>query len=813
MYRKRISILMVLCILIFAFTCVVLTRYLKNESDIQDMNSNNVSELDATVIQRAFAAKMLALLYYSHEEIAGMPETVKYSDLTADNWYSKYFYALEGLGLIWGEDTCRPQDNLTCREAESIYNYFLKNIYGYDDTISQPVTGQSEEVTAPALKLSDDYISADLWMQLYDSLRSMDRARDMKQERVFLMALVEDENDTWRLVTDKGKYYFDGYAMDAYTNTSIDILTDGQEIIYIYGQTEGATDLNSVLITAYNKENVTIFYNDTVAELTLSDEMSANYADIVTPVISDITIDKGIITNMSVYTETINDKVLAVTDSYIDLEEHGRLSYADNYHVYDMRAEPASASYEDISVGYQTSDVVLASAGEVKALLIKNVVNPDTIRVAIMTNGHKSLYHSKFSVTSDAGFIVTNSTNSYEYKAGETFTVNKSDDMLVNSRIYIRPVVGGLLSINSIKRSYGVPAYRGSIELALYEQGIVIINELPVEQYLYSVVPSEMPSEYGIEPLKAQAVCARGYAYMQINNCKLGNIGAHVDDSTSYQVYNNTRETKNSVNAVDATAGQVLQYDGKTISPYYFSTSCGMTADCSDVWIGMKQVEYLSGQLQDVDIGSEDISTESASNLSKEKDVREFLDNPPCETFDTEFAWYRWSVSLYPSDIRESLEKSIKARYKANPQFILTKNSDGKYVSKKIDSVGDIKSVKVTKRAKSGIITELLIKGSERTIKVISEYNIRLLLASTDMRISRNDDSTVDGLAILPSAFFYIDTDTSSGQNVYVLKGGGYGHGVGMSQNGAKAMADAGYGYEDILKHYYKSCVIANMVS
>ena len=100
MYRKRISILMVLCILIFAFTCVGLTRYLKNESDIQDMNSNNVSEQDGTVIQRAFAAKMLALLYYSHEEIAAMPETVNYSDLTSDNWYNKYLYALDGLGLI-----------------------------------------------------------------------------------------------------------------------------------------------------------------------------------------------------------------------------------------------------------------------------------------------------------------------------------------------------------------------------------------------------------------------------------------------------------------------------------------------------------------------------------------------------------------------------------------------------------------------------------------------------------------------------------------------------------------------------------------
>ena len=76
------------------------------------------------------------------------------------------------------------------------------------------------------------------------------------------------------------------------------------------------------------------------------------------------------------------------------------------------------------------------------------------------------------------------------------------------------------------------------------------------------------------------------------------------------------------------------------------------------------------------------------------------------------------------------------------------------------------------------------------------------------MRITRNDNSTVDGLTILPSAFFYIESD-SSGQEGYTLKGGGYGHGVGMSQNGAKAMSDSGCDYMGILGHYYSGCTVS----
>ena len=109
------------------------------------------------------------------------------------------------------------------------------------------------------------------------------------------------------------------------------------------------------------------------------------------------------------------------------------------------------------------------------------------------------------------------------------------------------------ITILNVNKSYGNPSYRGDIEIALYDEGLVIINEVPIEEYLYAVVPSEMPVRFGVEALKVQAVCARSYAYKQLMNNSYGKYGAHVDDSVNFQVYNNVEEKEDSIRAVKGT--------------------------------------------------------------------------------------------------------------------------------------------------------------------------------------------------------------------------------------------------------------------
>lgn len=127
------------------------------------------------------------------------------------------------------------------------------------------------------------------------------------------------------------------------------------------------------------------------------------------------------------------------------------------------------------------------------------------------------------------------------------------------------------------------------------------------------------------------------------------------------------------------------------------------------------------------------------------------------------------------------------------------------YESLPVSSVGDIVDIFVGTRGTGGIIYELIIQGTEKTIKVQTEYNIRALLSPRKDTVYRQDGTGVDDLSLLPSAFFFIDKNEEGGSLTSIsIYGGGYGHGVGMSQNGVKSLSDAGKKYEEIIKYFYK---------
>ena len=105
--------------------------------------------------------------------------------------------------------------------------------------------------------------------------------------------------------------------------------------------------------------------------------------------------------------------------------------------------------------------------------------------------------------------------------------------------------------------------------------GIVLINELPVEDYVRYVLPSEMPSSFNREALKAQAVCARTFAYRQMKSDDYAEYGANLDNTTAYQVYHGAEPTKATNQAVRDTQGMVLTSEGELIDCYYYSTSAG----------------------------------------------------------------------------------------------------------------------------------------------------------------------------------------------------------------------------------------------
>lgn len=413
-------------------------------------------------------------------------------------------------------------------------------------------------------------------------------------------------------------------------------------------------------------------------------------------------------------------------------------------------------SESDQKIPKQESASTTEKNTEKKSTTEKESTNFSEIRVLISNNRLGSYSHNKIKITSAKPYYMKTGKKSVQKKAGEITILDFKRDKQGQTVTFSG---AGKLQLLSVKRSYGNPSYRGTLEVRYGKSSMTVINQLLLEEYLYAVIPSEMPVSYGLEALKVQAVCARSFAIRQIQGNKFASYHANVDDSVASQVYNNTKETNESIQAALDTAGEVICYKDQVISAYFFSTSWGHTADSHDVWLQKGDSPlYLTGKLQN--------GSNEKLDLSTDEKVKKFL-NQNIETYDSSFPWYRWSVTLPISKLAKS-------------------------------SIGSIRNVAVNKRGNSGVAKSLRITGSGGVKVVQGEYNIRQYLSPKGYKIKRKDGSTASA-DILPSGCFYLE---QKGNNLKIY-GGGYGHGVGMSQNGVKRQIELGKNYQQIIKYYY----------
>jgi stage II sporulation protein D len=178
------------------------------------------------------------------------------------------------------------------------------------------------------------------------------------------------------------------------------------------------------------------------------------------------------------------------------------------------------------------------------------------------------------------------------------------------NQIYIQPTGDGYVFI-------GDRWYRGGISLVRTDGGLTAVNNVNLEHYLYSVIGAEMSSNWPLEALKAQAVAARSYALYQRE--RGGNPTYDLGDTQGWQVYKGLEsEATSTYAAVDATAGQVMVYNGKIIEAFFHSSSGGHTENVEEVWTEARP--YLRG-VPDYDRGapvyewSTSISVSQLSNL------------------------------------------------------------------------------------------------------------------------------------------------------------------------------------------------------
>lgn len=540
--------------------------------------------------------------------------------------------------------------------------------------------------------------------------------------------------------------------------------------------------LSNIWVEQYEDGKLSCFYRGYEAVFLAADIKP----EPIKEVIADLCFEGGNICDLNLKQEKVSGRLLLINGEGIELEQTGYFPVSDDLQIYRLYGNMEMLSLKDLRIGYNFADFVIED-GVIEAALVVREEKMENIRVLIKSSDYEKILHEELKLSADCRCQIlslgTDSSQKRVLEAGEVLEINAESDLFAHAdRVRIEPeILTGRMTLLNVKRSVKNPAYRGSLELVRTKDGIYVINELLLEEYLYAVVPSEMPSSYPKEALKSQAICARTYAYEKIPKAGLPDYGAHVDDSTSFQVYNNIGENPQTTDAVKATDGQIICYQDAPAEVYYYSTSCGYGTN-ADVWQdgNAEKYPYLVSQK----IGNDNIF------------------------YEQEEPWYRWSYAAEQIDM-ETLNERIQKRWEANAFAVLTKQPDGSFVSEKPEKTGKIKEISIADKNDAGAADSLLIEGENTTLLVRKEYNIRTVLCDGKTQVLRQDGSLVNASGLLPSAFFTLETVKERDYVVgYKLSGGGFGHGVGLSQNAAKQMAAAGVCAEDIVEFFFSGCSV-----
>ena len=716
-------------------------------------------------ITRAQAFKAVALLTASRKECEDHQKQAGRSHFSAKeqgNWFVKYMDYLYDEDYLTEELTpatlTAAQGLLTYREAAYL--------------AGQAGSAFKARVGANKRNLDSPYPQDEFWA-LYSAMREkLDPEGKVREVTAVLYGTPSnlEQAASWTAYTTGGDYGFEGLALDAYMDCEIRFLAREGEMIAMRELVSEEVTYPNVWLTDGSEGHFKVYLGTLSREFSISGKMGK--AEDLENNLVDLVLSKGKLTKIVLKKDRINGKVLSVTEDAVEIEGYGRLELAPNFHVYKLYGDFKILSLKDILVGYNLQEFV-AEDGKLCAALVERQFDAKTIRVLLMDTGFKSLFHPSVDVTVHGPAVLEydvkdGKTKSEELEDGARVQVSPGDPRLEYGRLEIRPAGDEGITVNSIERAHGTPTYSGSLEIRRAEEGLVLVNDLYLEDYLTKVVPSEMPSSYEKEALKAQAVCARTYAYRQIQGNAYSQYGAHVDDSTNYQVYNNKACDDKTTAAVQETYGKMLFYDDKAVEAFYFSTSCGHTTDGS-VWgsEGAKLPYLQAVELRD---------RRKTLDLTDNSAFDAFIRNKDVPAYDSGFAMYRWETDI-GSDV----------------------------LSGQIAGVGKVQNLTVTKRGPGGIAQELLVEGTDGSTTVKTQGNIRNALGNASLVIKKKDGSTLEGSAMLPSAFISIEKRTGDdGAISFHIYGGGFGHGVGMSQNGAQGMAKEGKSYQEILKFFYK---------
>ena len=325
--------------------------------------------------------------------------------------------------------------------------------------------------------------------------------------------------------------------------------------------------------------------------------------------------------------------------------------------------------------------------------------------------------------------------------------------------------------------------FSGILKLVVDEDKIVAINILPVEDYLTSVISSEMKSSCSLEFLKASAVISRSWLYAQMQRRQehaertdpffsfVKGDGESIrwydrEDHTIFDVcaddhcqrYQGITKASNPrvAEAVNATRGQVLMYDGKICDTRFGKCCGGRTNEFQYCWENI-EVPYLRSV------------KDPFCNTSDRRILRQVLNDYDLETHN----FYEWTEELSQEEIHDRITKHLKME------------------------LGPILGMEIVEKGPGGHISKLRIVGQEKSFIVGKELEIRRMLSTSHLKSSAFTFETKNVRNGIPGRF--------------ILHGHGWGHGVGLCQIGAAVMGEQGYSYGEILKFYYTKAEIRTL--
>lgn len=431
-----------------------------------------------------------------------------------------------------------------------------------------------------------------------------------------------------------------------------------------------------------------------------------------------------------------------------------------------------------------------------QAVVTQNIPTSEVVRVGIGTTNFGTYQYNDITIfgTGDTQ-IYDNKILIGNYHANQNIRITYKDGLF---NIYTpestvpEQVAGpvqitsnyGLLGVTGLKRAGKQALYHGAFELVKNNNNTFnLVNMIEVEEYLKGVVPNEMPVSFGLEALKAQSVAARNYV---LSPRTKASPNYDVVDSVASQVYYGANTEKPLADkAVKETEGVVAIYNWDLILAQYSSTAGGYTESYANAFSDPKTKEFPSHDKPYLR-AKPDIITQTP--LNNEEAANAYYKSKP-DAYDIRSPYYRWEREWSADELKNALQSTLAAQSATG--FVKPAFNKG-------DKLDDIVEIKVLRRGESGKIIEMEIVTRSQTYKVFKELVVRRLI-------------TKDGKA-LPSANVVFDNIRDEAGNLVSIHayGGGFGHGVGLSQFGAGFMgSELHKPYEKILQHYYSGITLS----